>query len=92
MKLVFTTNNKHKLKEILELIPDGIQIVTLSDIGCYEDIPETGNTIEENASQKSHYIFNKSRIDCFADDTGLEIEALNSKTGGVFRKICRRRV
>jgi len=81
MKLVFATNNKHKLKEILELIPDGIQIMTLSDIECYEDIPETGNSIEENASQKSHYIFNRYGVDCFADDTGLEIEALNGRPG-----------
>jgi XTP/dITP diphosphohydrolase len=55
--------------------------MTLSDIECYEDIPETGNSIEENASQKSHYIFNRYGVDCFADDTGLEIEALNGRPG-----------
>jgi len=81
MKLVFATNNKHKLQEILELIPHGIQIISLSDIECYDYIPETGNTVEINASQKAYYIFNKFGFDCFADDTGLEIEALNGRPG-----------
>jgi len=81
MKLVFATNNKHKLEEIRNLIPAGIQIMTLSEIGCFDVIPETADTIEENASQKSHYIFNKFGVDCFADDTGLEIEALNGRPG-----------
>jgi XTP/dITP diphosphohydrolase len=81
MKLVFATNNKHKVKEIIGLIPYGIQIMTLSEIECYNDIPEIYDTIEENASQKSYYIFNKFGADCFADDTGLEIEALDRRPG-----------
>ncbi|MGD0711812.1 MAG: non-canonical purine NTP diphosphatase [Bacteroidales bacterium] len=81
MNLVFATNNKHKLEEIRNLIPPGIQIITLSEIGCFDIIPETAYTIEENASQKSHYIFNKFGVNCFADDTGLEIEALNGRPG-----------
>lgn len=81
MKLVFATNNKHKLEEVKKIIGSDIEILSLSDINCVEDIPETQNTIEGNASQKSAYIFNKYRLNCFADDTGLEIEALNGEPG-----------
>jgi XTP/dITP diphosphohydrolase len=81
MKLVIATNNQHKLKEIAELIPESIQLMTLSEIGCHEEIPETADTIEGNASQKSFYIFNKFQLDCFADDTGLEVEALDGRPG-----------
>ncbi len=81
MNLVFATNNKHKLEEICNLIPAGIKIIILSEIGCFNTIPETADTIEGNASQKSYYVFNKFGINCFADDTGLEIEALNGRPG-----------
>ena len=81
MKLVFATNNLHKLNEIRNIINKDIELASLSDIGCNDDIPETGDTLEENASQKSFYIYNKFGIDCFADDTGLEIEALDKRPG-----------
>lgn len=81
MKLVFATNNLHKLREVSEIVKTGFSIVSLSDINCTEDIPETQKTIEGNASQKSHYVFDKFGYNCFADDTGLEIEALNGEPG-----------
>ena len=81
MKLVFATNNKNKLREIKDLIPAGIEIVSLLDIGCKDDIPETGITIESNASEKAFFVYNRYNIDCFADDTGLEIEALKGRPG-----------
>lgn len=81
MKIVFATNNKNKLHEIREILGDGFEIVSLNDIGCHEDIPETGNTLEENALQKARYIHDKYHIDCFADDTGLEVEALGGAPG-----------
>jgi XTP/dITP diphosphohydrolase len=81
MKLVFATNNRHKLKEIRCLINGKIEIVSLLDIGCEGDIPETGITIEANASEKAFFVYNKYNIDCFADDTGLEIEALKGFPG-----------
>jgi XTP/dITP diphosphohydrolase len=81
MKLVFATNNQHKLHEVTSLTGNHIEIVCLADIGCTEDIPETAATIEGNAAQKANYIFNKYAIDCFADDTGLEVEALNGRPG-----------
>lgn len=81
MKIVFATNNKNKLKEIREILGDNFEIVSLSDIGCHADIPETGNTLEENARQKSEYVMTNYRMDCFADDTGLEVEALNNAPG-----------
>ena len=77
MKIVFATNNKNKLAEIREMLAgSGIEVLSLADIGCHDDIPETGNTIEENAMQKARYIYNKYGMSCFADDTGLEVEAL----------------
>lgn len=81
MKLVFATNNKNKIKEVEKLIPKNIQLLSLKDIGCNEDIPETQPTIEGNALQKCQYIKSKYGYDCFADDTGLEVEALNGKPG-----------
>ncbi len=81
ISLVFATNNVHKLNEIKTAVGSKINILSLSDIGCSEDIPETADTLQGNASQKSWYIFNKYHIDCFADDTGLEIDALNGKPG-----------
>lgn len=79
--LVFATNNQHKLEEVQHLIGPLFQLKRFHDIGCDEDIPETGRTFEENASQKSHYIFNKYKISCFADDSGLEIDALQGEPG-----------
>lgn len=80
-RLVFATNNAHKLEEISQLIPDHYQVRSLNDIGCDVDIPETGITLEANAAQKSFYIWENYAINCFADDTGLEIEALNNEPG-----------
>ncbi len=80
-KLVFATNNDHKLKEITQLMPMYFELLSLKDIGCSEDIPETGPTLEVNAAQKSFYIWEKYRMNCFADDTGLEIEALANEPG-----------
>ena len=79
-KLVFATNNLNKLKEIQKAILD-FQIVGLKEMGIKEDIPETGHTLKENALQKAEYIYNKTGMNCFADDTGLEIESLENKPG-----------
>jgi XTP/dITP diphosphohydrolase len=81
IELIFATNNLHKLEEIRHAAADFLKILSLSDIGCSEDIPETSDTLEGNASQKSWYIFNKYGKSCFADDTGLEVEALKGKPG-----------
>ncbi|WP_299386086.1 non-canonical purine NTP diphosphatase [uncultured Lacinutrix sp.] len=81
MQLVFATNNLNKLKEVQSLIPDHIKLLSLKDIGCFEDVPETQNTIEGNAIQKAEYIKEHYGYDCFADDTGLEVEALNNEPG-----------
>ena len=81
MELVFATNNPHKLEEIKKAVGDNFKILSLKDIHCADDIPETANTLEGNASQKSFYVYNKYNKNCFADDTGLEIEALNGKPG-----------
>ncbi|WP_299254486.1 non-canonical purine NTP diphosphatase [uncultured Lacinutrix sp.] len=81
MQLVFATNNLNKLKEVQSLIPDHIKLLNLKDIGCFEDVPETQNTIEGNAIQKAEYIKEHYGYDCFADDTGLEVEALNNEPG-----------
>ena len=80
-QLVFATNNLHKLEEVQSKVGDSFKIISLSEIGCNEDIAETGLTLEENASIKSQYIFQNYKTDCFADDTGLEIEALNNEPG-----------
>ena len=81
MKIVFATNNPNKLKEIQSLIPKEIEIISLNEIGFNEDIPETGDTLEANAFQKAHYIKDNFNYDCFADDTGLEIDELNGDPG-----------
>lgn len=81
MKLVFATANNNKTREIQSLISDTIQIMSLNDIHCSEDIPETQATIEGNASQKAFYVYEKYHHNCFADDTGLEIEALDGRPG-----------
>lgn len=81
MKLVFASNNKNKIQEIQALVPSTIQIVSLEDIGCTEDIPETADTIEGNAILKANYVSEKYGYDCFADDTGLEVDALNGAPG-----------
>lgn len=80
-KLVFATNNFNKIKEIKALVPDHIELLSLNDIGCIEDIPETSATIEGNALQKAQYVKEKYGYDCFADDTGLEVESLNGAPG-----------
>jgi non-canonical purine NTP pyrophosphatase, rdgB/HAM1 family len=81
MKIVFATNNKNKLREIREILGSDFEIVSLSEIGCHEDIPETGDTLEENALQKAQFVCDKYHIGCFADDTGLEVEALDGQPG-----------
>ncbi len=81
MKLVFATNNQHKLQEIKQLLNGSFELLCLNDIGCEDDIPETKETLEGNASEKSYFIFNKYGLNCFADDTGLEIKALNGEPG-----------
>jgi XTP/dITP diphosphohydrolase len=80
-QLVFATNNRHKLDEVAAKTGDQIKLLSLEDIGCFEDIPETGNTFRENASIKSRYIYNGYNLDCFGDDSGLEIDALNGEPG-----------
>lgn len=81
MKIIFASNNKNKVQEIQNQVPKSIQIVTLEEIGCTEDIEETATTIEGNAIIKANYITEKYGLPCFADDTGLEIEALNGEPG-----------
>lgn len=82
MKLVFATNNKHKLDEVRKITSHHpVEIVSLAEINCFDDIPETADTLEGNAFQKAHYIQEKFGLNCFADDTGLEVEALNNAPG-----------
>jgi XTP/dITP diphosphohydrolase len=81
MKLVFASNNANKIKEIQQLVPSSIQIVSLTDIGCTEEIPETANTIEGNAILKANYVTEKYGFSCFADDSGLEVDVLNGEPG-----------
>ena len=81
MELVFATNNLNKLTELQKLVSDSIILKSLADIDCNEEIPETGDTLEANASQKSTFIYSKYKINCFSDDTGLEIDALNGAPG-----------
>lgn len=80
-KIVVATNNAHKLTEIRAIIGNEIELLTLADINCFDDIPETAETLEENALQKARYIYEKYGCDCFADDTGLEVTALNGGPG-----------
>ncbi len=79
--LVFATNNSNKLYEVQKLLGQNIKLLNLSDIGCYADLPETHQTLEENAEEKARYIYNNFKINCFADDTGLEVDALNNAPG-----------
>lgn len=79
--LVFATNNPHKLREVAEKIKGRIKILSLDDIGCYDDIPEIGQTMRDNASIKSHHVHQKYKINCFADDSGLEADALDGQPG-----------
>ncbi|MEN0054251.1 MAG: non-canonical purine NTP diphosphatase [Mucilaginibacter sp.] len=81
MQLVFATNNRHKLDEVAAKVGDKIKLLTLNDIGCTDDIEETGTTFRANASIKSHHIFEKYKLNCFGDDSGLEIDALNGEPG-----------
>ena len=81
MKLVFATNNPNKLSELQALVPDRIKILSLKDINCNEELPETNPTLEENALEKAQYVYRNYGFNCFADDTGLEIEALGGAPG-----------
>lgn len=81
MKIVFASNNKNKILEIKHQLPADIELLSLEDIGCYEDIPETADTIEGNAILKANYVTQNYGYDCFADDTGLEVDALNGAPG-----------
>lgn len=81
MKLVFATNNKHKLQEVKDIVGDGVEVLSLNDIGCFDDIPETADTLQGNALIKARHIYEKYGFDCFADDTGLEVEALDGAPG-----------
>lgn len=81
MQLVFATNNRHKLEEVAAKIKGEFKLLTLNDIGCTDDIEETGTTFKENASIKSNYIYQKYKLNCFGDDSGLEIDALNGEPG-----------
>lgn len=81
MKIVFATHNKNKLKEVRELLPATFEVLSLEDIGCFEDIPETGKTLEENAKIKADHVTSTYGYDCFSDDTGLFIDALDGAPG-----------
>ena len=81
MNLVFASNNKNKIKEIQSILPETIKILSLEEIGCHEEIPETADTIEGNAILKANYVTEKYGYDCFADDTGLEVTSLNGEPG-----------
>jgi len=81
MKIVFATNNGHKLSEIRQILGSRVEVLSLKDIGCDVDIPETGTTLEANALQKAQYVYDHYHIDCFADDTGLEVDALGGAPG-----------
>lgn len=81
MKLVFATNNLNKLSEVQKMLPNSIELLSLKDINCFDEIDETATTLEGNAKLKADYITNKFGYSCFADDTGLEVESLNGKPG-----------
>ncbi len=80
-KIVFATNNTHKLIEVREILAPQYEIISLAELNCFDDIPETATTLEGNALLKANYIYQKFGVDCFADDTGLEVEALNGEPG-----------
>ena len=81
MKLVFATHNQNKLKEVATLMPSYIELLSLTDIGCFDEIPETSSTIEGNALLKANFVKEHYGFDCFADDTGLEVQELNNEPG-----------
>lgn len=81
MKLVFATNNRHKLEEVRAIVGDRVEVLSLNDIDCHDDIPETEDTLQGNALIKARYIYEKFGVDCFADDTGLEVDALGGEPG-----------
>jgi XTP/dITP diphosphohydrolase len=81
MEICFATNNEHKLAEVQKMLPDTIKLKTLAQVGCTDELPETQTTLEGNARQKAQYVFEHFEINCFADDTGLEVEALNGEPG-----------
>lgn len=81
MKIVFATNNSNKLSEIKALVPNTIEIVSLKEIGCFDELPETQDTLEGNALQKAEYVLNNYNTACFSDDTGLLVDALNGEPG-----------
>ena len=81
MELVFASNNQHKVDEVQAMIGSNIILKSLNDIGCHDEIPETGDTFAENAGQKSRYVYSQYHTDCFADDSGLEIDALSGDPG-----------
>ncbi|WP_040490429.1 non-canonical purine NTP diphosphatase [Indibacter alkaliphilus] len=81
MKICFATNNQKKIEEVKSALGPDFTIVSLAEIGCYEELPETGDTLEHNAFQKARYVFDNYGVDCFADDTGLEVETLNGAPG-----------
>ena len=81
MKLVFATNNRHKLDEVRAIVGDRVEVLSLNDIGCHDDIPETADTLQGNALIEARYIHEKFGVDCFADDTGLEVKALGGAPG-----------
>ena len=81
MKLVFATNNKHKLEEVRAILGNKVEVLSLNDINCHDDIPETADTLQGNALIKARHIYEKYGFDCFADDTGLEVEALDGEPG-----------
>ncbi len=80
-QLIMATNNEHKLREIRQILGEEFEVKGLAEIGCHEDIPETSDTLEGNARQKARYVYEHYGLDCFADDTGLEVEALNGAPG-----------
>lgn len=80
-KLCFATNNAHKIEEIQAILGDSFELLSLNDIHCKEELPETGNTLEANSLQKAKYLYNNYHVDCFADDTGLEVPALGGEPG-----------
>ena len=81
MKLVFATNNAHKLSEIRNILGNSLEVASLAEIGCHDDIPETADTLEGNALLKARYVHERYALPCFADDTGLEVEALGGGPG-----------
>ena len=81
MKIVFATNNQHKLAEVRQILGDDFEVLSLEDIGCLEDIPEKGVTLLDNAAMKAKYVYDHYHMDCFADDTGLFVDALDGEPG-----------